>query len=561
MQSRLPAEKGPAGGKAIQPLAAFFRRWFDVLVLDLGRQFRVSYLPPLMVYLAAGVSGLTAIVGTFFVKEHFGFSASLLASLAFWAGVPWTLKIPVGHAVDLLWRWKAALIFLGALLIAASIGIMYGLIAHPGAMGSVLPLEVWYVSSVLLAPIGYVLQDAVADAMTVEAVPLFDPHGVKYAEETVKAMHTTMQTLGRVAIIGGLAAVAALNIWMLAGAAGMTEAARAEIYADIYLLALCIPAISVAGVVLAWVVRRRDVRRLASQGLDPERIAAILDVHGAAPKTNWWILGGGSAFALFTLGAGLAPVAFNQEIVFAGSMAIVAFLMRRLLVELPAEQRQALVGTAVIIFVFRAVPGPGPGVGWWEIDVLGFDQQFLSVLSFITSGLTLAGMLALRPLIARRSIADVVIILTLAGAVLSLPNISLFYGLHQWTASLTGGIVDARAIAIMDTMLESPLGQLAMIPMLAWIAKNAPEQLKATFFAVMASFANLALAASSLGTKYLNEIFIVTREVRDRATGAVLVSPDYSQVGWLLVTAALLAAIVPLLTVAVVQASPLRTTQ
>ena len=35
---------------------------------ELPKQLRWSYLPPLMVYLAAGVSGLTAIVGTFFIK-------------------------------------------------------------------------------------------------------------------------------------------------------------------------------------------------------------------------------------------------------------------------------------------------------------------------------------------------------------------------------------------------------------------------------------------------------------------------------------------------------------
>jgi hypothetical protein len=44
-------------------------------VLALGRELRLSYLPPLMVYMAAGVSGLTAIVGTFFVKDHLGLSA------------------------------------------------------------------------------------------------------------------------------------------------------------------------------------------------------------------------------------------------------------------------------------------------------------------------------------------------------------------------------------------------------------------------------------------------------------------------------------------------------
>ena len=55
-----------------------------------------------------------------------------------------------------------------------------------------------------------------------------------------------------------------------------------------------------------------------------------------------------------------------------------------------------------------------------------------------------------------------------------------------------------------------------MIPLLAWIAKNAPAHLKATFFAVFASFTNLALSASALGTKYLNEIFTVTRKLRTK---------------------------------------------
>jgi hypothetical protein len=44
--------------------------WVDLNVIDLGRQMRLSHLPPLMVYMAAGISGLTAIVGTFFVKGY-----------------------------------------------------------------------------------------------------------------------------------------------------------------------------------------------------------------------------------------------------------------------------------------------------------------------------------------------------------------------------------------------------------------------------------------------------------------------------------------------------------
>ena len=205
--------------------------WFDATILDLGRQLRLSYLPPLMVYLAAGISGLTAIVGTFFIKDYLGLSAAFLAGLGFWAGIPWALKMPLGHLVDLIWRRKFLLVYLGAALIALSIAIMYGLIAHTAAMARLMAVEAWYVLSALLAPVGYVVQDVVADAMTVEAVPPFDEQGRPYPEAEIKAMHTTMQTLGRFAVIGGLMLVAALNISMFAGVETMSEAEKTEVYA------------------------------------------------------------------------------------------------------------------------------------------------------------------------------------------------------------------------------------------------------------------------------------------------------------------------------------------
>jgi hypothetical protein len=206
------------------------------------------------------------------------------------------------------------------------------------------------------------------------------------------------------------------------------------------------------------------------------------------------------------------------------------------------------------------VPLPGPGATWFEIDVLKFDQQFLSVLSLITSLLTLVGMILLRPYMARKSIVDIVILLTIVAGILSLPNIGLYYGIQDITGPATGGIVDARFIAIIDTAVESPLGQVAMIPMLTWIAKNAPSNLKATFFAVMASFTNLALSASSLLTRYLNEFFIVTREVKNRETGVIEVPADYSMLGYLLITVALIGVAAPLIAIFVVQRSKLRTT-
>lgn len=529
--------------------------WIEANIIDLGRQMRVSYLPPLMIYMAAGISGLTGIVGTFFVKDYLGLSAEFLAMLGFWAGLPWALKMPLGHIVDLMWRWKSLLVFLGAGLIAASLAIMLGLLSAPAAMASYMSVEAWYVLSVLLAPLGYVIQDVVADAMTVEAVPTADDAGRPYDEPTIKLMHTTMQTLGRVAVVGGGIAVSLANILMFRDAGALTEAMKVEVYRAIYELALLIPVISVLGVLLAAGLRWRRRRRLRHAGLSREAIARLLEAQQEPPQANWWILGGSLAFAAFTLSMGLRDVPYNQEIIFAGSLAIVVFLMAKLVRELTPTARHALVGTAIIIFVFRALPGPGAGATWWEIDVLGFDEPFLAELSLISSCLALLGMFVFRRFMAEKSIAYVVGFLTIVGTALTLPILGMYYGLHQWTAALTGGIVDARFIAIVDTALESPLGQVAMIPMLAWIANSAPAQLKATFFAVMASFTNLALSLSTLGTKYLNQLFRVTREVRDPATGAITVPADYSELGLLLITVTALSLLLPMLTIVIVQHS------
>jgi hypothetical protein len=155
-------------------------------------------------------------------------------------------------------------------------------------------------------------------------------------------------------------------------------------------------------------------------------------------------------------------------------------------------------------------------------------------------------------------LAYIVGFLTIVGTILSLSVVGLYYGLHEWTAALTGGVVDARFIVLVDTALESPLGQIAMVPMLAWIAISTPDGLKATYFTVMASFTNLALSAAQPGTKYLNQLYVVEREMKDAATGAVKVVADYGQLGDLLITTTVLDLVVPLLAILAVRTTRLR---
>jgi MFS family permease len=532
-------------------------QWLDSNLYELGRELRWSYLPPLMVYMAAGISGLTAVVGTFFVKDFLGLSAVFLASLGFWANIPWALKMPVGHLVDLIWRWKSLLVYLGASLIAVSLLIMIGLLSDRESMTAIMPAGAWFVLSTLLAPVGYVIQDSVADAMTVEAVPHFDDDGKAIDPARLKLMHTTMQTLGRVAIIGGSVLVAGVNLYLFRDAEGLSEAEEVAIYRNIYALALLIPLISVAGVVLASIVRRVNIRHMLAKGLSREEIEE--HEHASIEKTspNWWILGGSLAFVVFTLTMGFSNYIYNQEVIFLGSFGIVSFLIVKLTRELDENARRTLVGTAIIIFVFRAIPAQGPGLTWWMIDELMFDQYFFSILSLIGGVLTLAGMFIFRRFMAERSIAYVIGALTIAGTILTLPFLGMFFGMHEWTSAATGGIVDARFIAVVNTALESPLGQIAMIPMLAWIANSAPANLKATFFAVMASFTNLALSLSQLGTKYLNQIYTVSREIRDASTDDLQVAADYSQLGDLIIASIILGLVLPFAAIIIVRKSRL----
>jgi hypothetical protein len=211
-------------------------------------------------------------------------------------------------------------------------------------------------------------------------------------------------------------------------------------------ISLIIPLISVLGVALAAWLRTRESRHLSEKGFGETQIREMLYRQGEAPAANGWILGGSLVFVLFTVGMGLAEIPHNQEIIFAGSMAIVPFLIKKLTNDLDIDARRVLVGTAMLVFVYRALhraSGHRPGV------VDRSDR-------------------------------------------------------HDSHAGL-------------DRQLRA-------------------AELKATFFAVMASFTNLALSLSQLGTKYLNQIFTISREVRDNVSGMVTTPADYSELGVLLAT-------------------------
>jgi hypothetical protein len=203
-------------------------------------------------------------------------------------------------------------------------------------------------------------------------------------------------------------------------------------------------------------------------------------------------------------------VPFGQEIILVVSGGLIVMLLQRVGIS------RAVAVAAFAIFCFRAVPGAGQGFNYWAIDRLGFDQEFLGVLAQVSAVLSLIGLIVFRKPITHRPVSYTLFWVTIAGAVLYLPTIGLFYGVNEWFG------VSPRTFAFIDTTISAPLSQLSMVPMLALIARTAPRGAEATMFAIMASLMNLALSASELGTRYLNTFFGVTQH-------------DYSSLGRLLV--------------------------
>jgi MFS family permease len=463
--------------------------------------FRLRYLPLLLVYFAYGALGLIDVSRDLWVKERLTLTPAELAGIAVWLTLPWTIKMVFGQLVDsisIFGSQRRVYIVIGAAFTAG------GMIVLAGAAGGWIAFaraDRLYILGALLIVIGTVIQDVVADAMSTEVVARVDAGGKPRPEAEVKAELGMVQVLGRLALSIGILAVAGLSGWL------------ASIYSreTVFLLGLIVPAISLAGVLL---IRAESSERR---------------------PLDWRILGGGVLFGAAVIAVGLGGVPFAQEAIFILSMAVICAMLVVVTRDLDGKTRRAILYTTIIIFAFRATPSAGDGYFWWTLDVLKFDEAFYGVLRQTAAIIGIVALWALSKQLTEYSVPRILFWLAVVGAILSLPNIGLFYGLHHWTEQHLG--FGARAIALIDAAAASPFAQLSMIPLLTLIAFYAPPARRATWFALMASLMNMALVAGQLQTKYLNEIFNVGRG-------------DYAELGSLLVIAALLGLIIPLAAIA-----------
>jgi MFS family permease len=448
--------------------------WLDTLLRPI-RAFRMSYVPVVMVYFAYGSLGLIDVTRDLWIKESLSLTPEALAGIAVWLLLPWTVKMVFGELVDtvpIFGSQRKSYVLIGATFMAM------GLVVLAGAAGGWLtftgPNRLFIIGALLMA-IGTVVQDVVADAMSTEVVARTDAAGNERPDDAVRAELGMVQVLGRLAVSGGVLAVAGLSGWL---ADLMSRQA-------VFLIGLIIPVISVTGVFL------RGTETTERRPID------------------WRILGGGIAFGVAVVMLGLGEYKYGQEIIFVISMAVVSYMLVLVTAELDHNTRMGILFATIIVFAFRATPSVGDGFFWWTLDDLKFDAAFYGTLRQTGAILSIAVMWIFSRQLTECSVNRTLLWIAVASTVLALPNLGLLYGVHHWTEATFG--FGARSIAFIDAAAASPFAQLSMVPLLTLVAYYAPPGHRATWFALMASLMNLALVAGQLQTKYLNGTFVVDR--------------------------------------------------
>ena len=82
------------------------------------KTLKVAYLPVLLTYFAYGASGITSLAALYFQKEALGITPAEAAAIAFWVGLPWSMKMVVGVSSDvypILGSRRKPYLLLGAL--------------------------------------------------------------------------------------------------------------------------------------------------------------------------------------------------------------------------------------------------------------------------------------------------------------------------------------------------------------------------------------------------------------------------------------------------------------
>ena len=223
---------------------------------------------------------------------------------------------------------RGAYLLLGALCSAAGYAALATTVRTRGS----------YLAFSVLIAVGFMIQDVVADALSVE---------IAESDEEIGQI----QTLGRMALlIGGI------SVGYLSGVLTGPHRLRGTLRGGRSLLPL----------IVAATVPFIRLRRVDG------------DAVVASPSAATGPLGGGKARLVLLVGLGYAllgatlealAVPYSREIVLVVSAALIVLLLHRVGIS------HGVAVAGIVIFLFRATPTVGQGYSYWAIDRLGFDQR------------------------------------------------------------------------------------------------------------------------------------------------------------------------------------------
>lgn len=424
-------------------------------------------MPLLLVYFSFGSQQLIMVALTFWEKNALQLTAAQLLSISVWITFPWTIKVLVGQLVDVLPLFgsnRKVWIYLGSVVLASGcFCLWYTNISLENLVSN--ETYSYYLAAYLLLSTGYMIQDTAADAMSAEVVDR------NASVKDQKIEHTRVQLLARLSILLAWTCTAGLGAYL----------SKNLNYETIFLTSFILPLISITGAIF---IKTNTIHTRKEFDL----------------KLLWL----GIALVTISLTVAIFSPPYSQELIFILSLILTSLMLKQLTLHLPTNKISEVALGYGALFIFFSMPELGPAYNWWLIDHFYFDEQFLGQMKQIGGISAILTIWLCANMITERPIKTVLLILILVKGIMWLPNFALFYELHTKVG------IDPKILALFDSAIDTPASHIAHIPLLVLIAYMAPSSVRATWFAVSASFINLALTAKHLFTKYLNQIFVIT---------------------------------------------------
>jgi hypothetical protein len=416
----------------------------------------------LLTYFIAGLSGISNLAGTFFLKESLpNLSAAELVNLGLLAGLPWSLKILFGLALDKSKATYERWILYGLLVsITVTLGTYYFAvnveILAPSAF-------LWLGALNVLGASGAVMQDLAADTLAVSV----------YSDSKKTSR---LQVHSRIAtVLGGVIGAA------LSGPVAAHYSRPTALLLPILLYIAALP--------FALLFRYPHVEKHLSKsevGLPIFMYSAIYLV-------------------------GVFAFANNPVVIFFLSAGYFYGLLRA--AKIPALPK-TVVYSSLGLFLLRLMPGAGPGLTWFYIDVLKFDEHLLGRMNLLSNVAGLIGSVVFGWTLHKLGAFKAAVWTTIALLLISLPDPLVFYG---WKHALaTGGPIlpfglEPQQLIILAAEVTAPLANFMMVILGVIIARNTPKEGKAIYMSLTASLMNLALTGGDALTWILNKLWIIQR--------------------------------------------------